>query len=81
MSIKDIQAKVHHNFNDTWNKDSTFQTAEGVIVQSALIFKKHGKSDKEIAEMLKKDFMLNEKQIQIVLDKLNDYTDITGKGA
>lgn len=39
MSIKDIQAKVHHNFNDTWNKDSTFQTAEGVIVQSALIFK------------------------------------------
>lgn len=31
--------------------------------------------------MLKKDFMLNEKQIQIVLDKLNGYTDITGKGA
>lgn len=52
------------------NRGDRFQMSRGVLVQSAMIYKNHGKSDEETAAMLKKDFMLNEQQVRLILDEI-----------
>lgn len=72
MGVTEIQAKVGHDSESRrQGTDTTFQMAGGVFVQSALILKKHGKSDDEIAAMLKTDFKLNDGQIQTVLKEMD----------
>lgn len=44
MNIEEVQEKVHHDSAKVWSKENTFQMAEGVVVQSAVVLKKHGRS-------------------------------------
>lgn len=72
MSIAEIQEKVGHNPQTVINGEGRFQMSKGVLVQSAMIYKNHGKSDDETAAMLKKDFMLNEQQTRLIMDEINN---------
>lgn len=70
MLVEKIQEKVGHNSQSTWDSGNKSQMSQGVFVRSAMIYKKHGKTDEETAAMLKKDFMLNEQQTRLILDEI-----------
>ena len=70
MLVEKIQEKVGHNSRTTWDSENKFQMSQGVFVRSVMIYKNYGKTDEETAAMLKKDFMLNEQQIRLILDEI-----------
>ena len=70
MSIAKIQEKIGHNPKTAMNSGDRFQMSRSVLVQSAIIYKNHGKSDEETAAMLKKDFMLDEQQTRLILNEI-----------
>lgn len=72
MLVGKIQEKVGHNSRNTWDSRDKFQMSQGVFVHSAMIYKNHGKTDEETVAMLKKDFMLNEQQTQLILDEIKE---------
>lgn len=71
MDITEIQTKVGHSSKNQHEDKCVFQMAEGIFVQSALILRKHGKSDDEITAMLRTDFKLNDEQIKNVMKDLD----------
>lgn len=71
MSITEIQKKVGHNPKSAMNSKDKFQMSRSVLVQSAMIYKNHGKADEETVAMLKKDFMLNEQQSRLIMGEIN----------
>ena len=70
MNLSSIQRKVGHT-SQSQNNDP-LNMKENVAFESALVLKHHKESDETIKTMLKKNFRLDDTQIDMIIRQLNE---------